>query len=211
MPRHNRVTPSGAIIATPERGMFMGNRGVLHDEKGIIRRPWQVRRWLLCLTEFRGRSRIVMTPNRYTELFFLDEATGLAAGHRPCYECQRGRFQDFRDAWTAGNPGPPGSTPPTAGALDDRLHAERVGPGRSKQTYRAKLDDLPGGVFVVVDGREGEACLVHGGSLLPWSPGGYLEGRPRPRGEEVSVLTPRSTVRAIRSGFVPVVHSTAGT
>src|SRR3954453_2972411 len=103
MPRQNRVTPLGEIVATPERGSMMGNRGVLHDEGGRIRRPWQVRRWLICLLEFKGRHRTVMTPNRYTELFFLDEATGLAAGHRPCAECRRARFRAFRDAWAAGD------------------------------------------------------------------------------------------------------------
>src|SRR5262245_2769345 len=99
MPRQNRVTPFGEIIATPERGTFMGNRGVLDDETGKIRRTWQVRRWLLCVLEFRGRHRTVMTPGHYTELFFLDEATGLAAGHRPCFECRRDRFRAFQEAW----------------------------------------------------------------------------------------------------------------
>src|SRR6516162_4221037 len=103
MPRQNRVTPFGAIIATPERGTFMGNRGILHDDGGRIRRPWQVKRWLLCLLEFRRRKRTVMTPHRYTELFFLDEATGLAAGHRPCAECRHRRYRAFRDAWKLAN------------------------------------------------------------------------------------------------------------
>src|SRR5579883_3295915 len=115
MPRRNRVTPSGEIIATPERGTMMGNRGILHDPEGCIRRPWQVKRWLLCVLEFRGRHRTVMAPNRYTELFFLDEATGLAAGHRPCFECRRGRFLAFRDAWAAGNSARPHAKPIAAG------------------------------------------------------------------------------------------------
>lgn len=89
MPRQNRVNPFGEIIATPERGTFMGNRGVLHDEEGRVRRKWKVKRWIVCVLEFRGRKRKVMTPRRYTELFFLDEATALAAGHRPCAECRR--------------------------------------------------------------------------------------------------------------------------
>src|SRR5579862_4725513 len=106
----------------------MGNRGVLHDETGRIRRPWQVKRWLLCLLEFRGRKRTVMTPNRYTELFFLDEVTGLAAGHRPCFECRRGRFHAFVTAW----PKTPNSLSPTASVIDDQLHIQRVSPGRKK-------------------------------------------------------------------------------
>ena len=115
MPRRNRVTPLGEIVAVPERGTYFGNRGVLHDEGGRIRRPWQVRRWLICLLEFKGRHRAVMTPNRYTELFFLDEATGLAAGHRPCAECRRARFLAFRDAWAAGNHGTIWSRPDPGG------------------------------------------------------------------------------------------------
>src|SRR3954453_21355004 len=103
MPRGNRVTPFGATRPAPERGTMMGNRGVLHDAEGRIRRPWRLRRWLLCRLEFNGRRRTVMTPDRWTELFFLDEATGLAAGHRPCYECRRRRFLAFRDAWTSGD------------------------------------------------------------------------------------------------------------
>ena len=96
MPRQNRVTPFGELIAISERGTLMGNRGVLHDEAGTIRRVWQLKRWILCVLMFKDRNRVVMSPGRYTELFFLDEATGLAAGHRPCAECQRARFLAFR-------------------------------------------------------------------------------------------------------------------
>jgi hypothetical protein len=209
MPRSNRVTPFGEVVADPERGTVMGNRGVLHDAWGRIRRPWQVKRWLICRLEFKGRHRAVMTPNRYTELFFLDEVTALAAGHRPCFECRRARFLAFRDAWAAGNYG---AVPPEtvkAGTIDDRLHAERVGPGRTKQTFTANPDDLPDGVFVMSGGAIGGAHLLRGEDLLAWSPGGYTGRRPRPRGEEVSVLTPSSTVAAIRAGYEPGVHPTA--
>ncbi len=209
MPRRNRVTPFGEIVAVPERGTMMGNRGILHDADGRIRRPWQVKRWLLCVLEFHGRHRTVMAPNRYTELFFLDEATGLAAGHRPCFECRRSRFLAFRAAWAAGNRGLLGPEPIRADDLDDRLHAERVGPDRSKRTERANLDDLPDGVFVNLGGPEGDTCLIWGNEQLVWSPGGYRERRRRPRGEVVSVLTPRSTVAAIRAGYVPEVHHSA--
>jgi hypothetical protein len=209
MPRRNRVTPFGEIVAMPERGTMMGNRGILHDADGRIRRPWLVKRWLLCVLEFNGRHRTVMTPNRYTELFFLDEATGLAAGHRPCFECRRGRFLAFRDAWAAGNGSTIGPEPIKADMIDDRLHAERVGPDRSKRTHRANLDDLPDGVFVNFGGQDGDACLIRGDELLAWSPGGYRERQRRLRGEVVTVLTPGSTVQAIRSGYVPEIHPSA--
>jgi len=209
MSRRNRVTPFGEIVAVPERGTMMGNRGILHDAEGRIRRPWQIKRWLVCVLEFKGRHRTVMAPNRYTELFFLDEATSLAAGHRPCAECRHGRFLAFRDAWAAGNHQTIGSDPIRVGVIDNRLHAERVGPARSKRTDRANLDDLPDGVFVILGGRDGGACLIWGDELLAWSPGGYQERQRRPRGEVVTVLTPGSTVSAIRSGYVPEIHPSA--
>jgi hypothetical protein len=202
MPRQNRVTPFGDLIATPERGTFMGNRGVLHDAAGQIRRAWQVKRWLVCVLEFRGRRRAVMTPGHYTELFFLDEATALAAGHRPCAECRHGRFLAFCDAWRKA---PGAARRPTAAEIDNRLHAERLAPGRSKRTYAAALDELPDGVFVTVPAWGEQAYLVWGDHLRAWSPGGYGKRRPRPRGVSVRVLTPPSTVAAIGAGYVPEV------
>lgn len=209
MPNQNRVTPIGEIVAVPERGTMMGNRGRLHDGDGRIRRPWQVKRWLICLLEFHGRHRQVMAPDRYTELFFLDEATALAAGHRPCFECRRARFLAYRDAWAAGNCQikPPDRV--RVAMIDDRLHEERMGPGRSKGTFRANLDELPDGVFVTLDSRVEEAHLIWRDRLLAWSPGGYTGRGSRPRAEEVSVLTPGSTVAAIRAGYEPEVHPSA--
>jgi hypothetical protein len=209
MPRTNRVTPFGEIVTVPERGTMMGNRGIIHDADGRILRPWALKRWLVCVLEFKGRHRTVMTPNRYTELFFLDEATSLAAGHRPCAECQHGRYLAYRDAWAVGNQAMLGPEPIRADTIDDRLHAERTGPNRSKRTGRAKLDDLPDGVFVTVDGRDSAACLILGDELLAWSPAGYRERVRKPRGEIVKVLNPDSTVNAIRSGYVPEIHQSA--
>jgi hypothetical protein len=210
MPRQNRVTPFGEIVAVPERGTMMGNRGVVHDAAGTIRRPWQLKRWILCLTEFKGRQRTVMSPGRWTELFFLDEATGLAAGHRPCAECRRVHFRAFQSAWAAGNPGTAADRVPEAGAIDEQLHAERVGPGRAKVRFAADLDELPDGVFVTLDEKDdGPAYLFWRGALFAWSPGGYGARRPRPAGARVSVLTPASTVAAIRAGYAPEVHPSA--
>jgi hypothetical protein len=208
MPRQNRVTPSGDLVAVPERGSVMGNRGCLHDGGGHIRRAWQLRRWIACVLAFKGRRRRVMAPGRYTELFFLDEATALAAGHRPCAECRRGRFDAFRRAW-ATHAGTGGSPPPTAPEIDDLLHAERVAPDGSKRTHPADLDELPDSVFVRLPGREADACLVWGGGLLVWSAGGYSARLPRPTGVGVRVLTPPSTVGAIRAGYAPGLHPSA--
>jgi len=139
MPRQNRVTPFGSIIAIPERGTFMGNRGVLHNAEGHIRRAWQVKRWIVCVLEFRGRKRTVMTPNSYTELFFLDEATALAAGHRPCAECRHSRFLDFCNAWRSGHPKADSLHRPTADEIDNRLHTERLTADRSKRLFPEEL------------------------------------------------------------------------
>jgi hypothetical protein len=209
VPRQNRVNPFGEIIATPERGTFLGNRGVLHNDQGHVKRAWQVKRWLVCVLEFRGRKRTVMTPNRYTELFFLDEATALAAGHRPCAECRHARFLDFCNAWKAAYPTDGGLQRPTADEIDNRLHAERVAAERSKRSFAAAIDALPNGVFVTLKASGEQAYLVWGDCLLAWSPGGYLECRPRPKDETVSILTPLSTVAAIQAGYIPEIHGSA--
>jgi hypothetical protein len=209
VPRQNRVTPFGEIVATPERGTLLGNRGVLHDAEGHIKRAWQFKRWLVCVLEFRGRMRQVTTPGRYTELFFLDEATALAAGHRPCAECRHSRFLDFCNAWKAAYPADGTLTRPTAPLIDDRLHAERIASDRSKRTFMAALDELPDGVFVSVAAWGEQAYLVWGDRLLVWSLGGYGKGRQRPRGLEAEVLTPESTVATIRAGYIPEIHPSA--
>jgi hypothetical protein len=163
----------------------------------------------VCVLEFRGRKRRVMTPNRYTELFFLDEATALAAGHRPCAECRHSRFLDFCKAWKVLHPGRGGPERPTANEIDIRLQTERVTANHSKCSYTAGLDELSDGVFVAVDAWEELAYLVWGDYLFEWSPGGYRVRRPRPKGKSVRVrvLTPKSTVEAIRAGYIPEVHA----
>lgn len=203
MPRQNRVNPLGEIVAVPDRGLFMGNRGCLHDAEGMIRRPWQLERWIICLLEFKGRKRTVMTPGHYTELFFLDESTALAAGHRPCAECRRERFNAFRRALAAGTEG---ESLLSAVEIDRRLHAQRVAPDCSKRTYTANLDELPDGVFVLLPGVERTSYLVLGDTLLAWTAGGYTDRVDRPRATAVEVLTPELKVRAIRGGYVPELH-----
>jgi hypothetical protein len=209
MPKQNRVDPFGHMIATPARGTFMGNRGILHDADGRIQRAWQCKRWLVCVLEFRGRKREVMSPGHYTELFFLDEATALAAGHRPCAECRHRRFLDFCQAWKAAHSPKSATSRPTADEIDQRLHAKRLAPDGAKLTHVANLDDLPDGVFVTVAAWGEQPFLVKGTQLLLWSPDGYGEWRKRPKGKEVTVLTPPSTVRAIRAGYMPEIQTPA--
>lgn len=201
MPLANRVTPHGEIVAVAGRGLFMGNRGILHDGQRRIVRHAAGRRWITCLTSFRGRRRSVMRPGSYTELFFLDEAVALAAGHRPCAECRHADYQRFREAWARCFP-PSGVS---ADAIDRRLHADRSPGPRVRRTYVDQARHLPDGTYVEVDGR---AWLRWGGSMLAWSPTGYVEERPL-SAADVIVLTPRCTVDVIRAGYRAVVHPSA--
>ena len=200
-------------MADRARGTLFGNRGCLHDAEGTIRRFHQGQRWIFCLLEFKGRRRELMRPGRYTELFFLDEATAFAAGHRPCAECMRGRFNEFRKAW-AGVGSAEAEPTPSATELDRALHRERSGPRRAKATFGARLEELPDGVMVVPrSGRDGERStprLLWQGLTWRWSLAGYTDADPALPDAEVDVLTPRSTVRTFAAGFRPVVALDAG-
>ncbi|MGD9803007.1 MAG: hypothetical protein AB7E81_12405 [Hyphomicrobiaceae bacterium] len=206
MPLQNRVTPEGEIVTHPGRGMMMGNRGgALHDEyRTLGRRRWVSRQWICCVLSFNDRHRQVMTPNRYTELFFLDEATALAAGHRPCFECRRKDSLRFATIWAAVLGG---SGRATAPEMDKVLHPERVDSAGKKVTYRAPLDALPDGTFVRFDQRP---HLVVAGDLYPWSPEGYEQRRSLDGIAIVEVLTPRSIVAVLQGGFVPGLHPSLG-
>ena len=201
-PLRNRVTPSGELIATASRGTMYGNRGVLHNDSLALVRRYQVRRWLVCVLEFRGRRRPLLRPGRYTELFFLDEAVALAAGHRPCAECRYAAYQSFRTAWTAALALP---AKPAADDIDRVLHEERGLAGGARVTYPAPLLELPDGVFIAIDG---ESWLVHDGGLRRWTTAGYADRIDRFDGP-AAVLTPRSTVAAIRAGYRPLLHPSA--
>ena len=205
MPHQNRVTPDNLIISTPARGMFMGNRGCLHDDVGKIRRSHANRRWIICVLEFKNRKRALMQPGRYTELFFLDEATALAAGHRPCAECQRERYTLFRRLWAEMH----SVAHVSADELDAVLHAERLNADGSKRPYRAALAGLPDGVIVRLDQHPDADYLVLGDRLLRWTSFGYIEPIPRPVDANVTVLTPPSTVKVLAAGYRPVIHSNA--
>jgi len=204
-PLRNRVTPAGELIATTHRGTMYGNRGVLHNDDLALVRRYQVRRWLVCVLEFRGRRRPVMRPRRYTELFFLDEAVALAAGHRPCAECRHAAYQSFRTAWAAALTLP---AKPAADDIDRVLHRERRLAGGARVTYPALLSELPDGVFIA---RDGEPWLVNDGGLRRWTLAGYTDRIDRFDGP-AAVLTPRATVAAIRAGYRPLLHpSVSGT
>ncbi|WP_075770191.1 hypothetical protein [Aerophototrophica crusticola] len=208
MPLQNRVTPFGHIIAHPARGLFMGNRGRLHDDRQTLAsQGWRSRLWITCLTSFKDRRRPLMRPGHYTELFFLDEATALAAGHRPCAECRRADYRAFRDAITTALALP---APPRAADLDRLLHAARIDPAtRQRRTWRADLSTLPPGTMVVRDGQPDTAWLLGPTGPCPWSPDGY--GPAQGFTGAVTVLTPEPTVAALRQGYRPVLHPTAMT
>ena len=202
MPLQNRVTPTGEIIATPHRGMFTGNRGIIHDPKTkTLTRRWASRAWLTCACEFRGRRRAVMGGRSWTELFFLDEATALAAGHRPCFYCRRDDANRFRAAWEQGN----GVASLSARELDATLHRERLDGGR-KRRHELPMppQQLPDGAML----QEGaQIHLMVQGRALAWTPGGYREADTAFEG--ALLLTPPSTLRALAAGYRPVLHPSA--
>ncbi len=202
MPLQNRVTPFGELIATPARGTLMGNRGgrIHTDDKKLTSRRWASRQWICCVLDFRGRQRDVW-GRYYTELFFLDEVTAFAAGHRPCFECRRKDAMRFAGLF-AGK-----KKRASATAMDDILHAERLD-GKSKRTQRRALDALPDGAMIA---RDGEAFALRGKHLLRWTPAGYTQAKPRPRGIEVDVLTPPSILAVLARGYAPLWHESANT
>jgi hypothetical protein len=203
MPRQNRVTPLGEVIADPARGLVYGNRGCLHDETGRIRRRYNGKRWIACRLEFRGWHREpLMQPGRFTELFFLDEATAFAAGHRPCALCRREDYDRFVAIWRRIHPEQTG-----ADAIDAQLHGERVDPATRAQLHHEEgLDDLPDGAFILLDGVP---RLVLGPRMFRWTPAGYRDAAPRPSRGRAVVITPRSSVEVLRTGWnstVPLLH-----
>lgn len=201
MPLRNRVTPLGEFIDAG-RGLVYGNRGCLHDADGQLRRTYQVKRWIACRLEFRGWKRErLLQPGRFTELFFLDEATAFAAGHRPCALCRHTDYQRFTELWSRLHP----DDAPRAEAIDARLHAERVEGKRDQRVHRAPFDDLPDGAFVLFDQLP---FIVWGRRLRRWTPAGYASSVRRPAGD-ASVVTPPSLVAVLRDGWcgdVPLVH-----
>lgn len=200
MPLQNRVTPFGDLIAVPDRGEMFGNRGgCFHDPdtKSLGRRRWASRQWIICTLSFKGRQRSVWGRG-YTELFFLDEVTALAAGHRPCFECRRAAALSYAAAFDPKSP-----DRPRAPDIDRMLHRERLD-HRDKRLHRIETGRVPDGAMIEIDG---EAWAVRGDSLLSWSPAGYGARRPRPSGGTVAMLTPPGSARALGAGYRPIWHS----
>jgi hypothetical protein len=210
MPLQNRVTPFGEIIATPARGLFMGNRGRLHDDRRVLHRQHSSEtRWLVCVTEFRGRKRVPMSPRMYTELFFLDEATALAAGHRPCAECRNAAYRTFKELWIRANRSHADQSPAlSAQEIDLQLQSERMDAAGTKRSHPSACKSLPDGVIVTL-ADEPDAYLLWKRALMRWTPSGYDERRGSEPTTVVNVLTPPSIVRTIAAGYVPAVHPSA--
>jgi len=203
MPLQNRVDPFGELLVTPARGLFMGNRGGrFHtDARTLTTRRWVSRQWICCVTRFKQRQRQVW-GRFYTELFFLDEPTALAAGHRPCFECRRKDAEAFAEYWRQAQKL---RVRPRAGAMDEVLHRERLN-GKVKRRHRRGVEGLPDGAFVALDGA---AFAVHGDALLRWTAAGYDRCMPRPRGIVVDVLTPPAILDVLSAGYQPHWHPSA--
>jgi hypothetical protein len=203
MSLQNRVTPFGDIAATSERGTFTGNRGIIHNPltKTLLNKRWSNPAWIICVCDFRGRRRDVMATRSWTELFFLDEATAFAAGHRPCFYCRRDNASAFRAAWQEGN----GVSRVKASEIDAVLHRERLD-GRAKRLHalHCAIAELPDGAMVAA---EGESYLIVQGRALRWSFSGYCEVSAMP--SNPLLLTPPSTVRTLAAGYQPILHPSA--
>jgi hypothetical protein len=198
MPLQNRVLATGEIVAHPARGLFMGNRGILHDDRRrLTRARWRHKAWIICELKHKDWHRPVMAPGNYTELFFLDEAVALAAGHRPCKLCRRDAYLAYADAL-----GHTGAAPD----LDACLHAERAVPRRFIQRrHAAPIDSLPDGAILF----DGMPKLVLEDRVRPVTPNGYGAPEPRPGARQVTLLTPPTSLAALRNGFSPVLHPSA--
>ena len=205
MPLQNRVTPFGEIVAIPQRGMFAGNRGIIHDPatRTLLNRRWASKAWLVCLCEYKDRWRPVMGRRSWTELFFLDEAVALAAGHRPCFFCRCQAAEAFRDAWAQAR----AAKLPRAAEMDAVLHAERLDRGRKRlHSLPADVDELPDGTVIAV---AGEAYTLMQGRAFRWTARGYEGPAEIPRAN--ALLTPPSTVGALSAGYRPVLHPSVDT
>ena len=195
----NRVDPLGRFIKTNARGAWMGNRGVIHTDKEIVK-SFKHKAWIICVLEFKGRKREVMSPDRWTELFFLDEATAFAAGHRPCFECRRDDANNFKSCWIKGNPGYAFTMKTSIQHIDEIIHRERIDSAQQKITHPRTAHSIPHGTFIL---RNDDAYLFSNNKLYRWTPFGYEAGIDVQPDAMLTVLTPASIVNAFRAGYVP--------
>ena len=203
MALQNRVAPTGEIVATSERGMLMGNRGgAMHNENKELVSLSKSRRWITCRLQFKGRKRELMSPGLYTELFFLDEATAFSAGHRPCAECRRERFNEFKTKWLEANAESLDGSFKSVEQIDKVMHSQRI-QNNEKVTFEAPCNTLPDGTMISIDG---ETYLVWEGKLYLWSFAGYPPSQKSIDEKNVTVLTPKAYVKMFELGFRPVVH-----
>jgi hypothetical protein len=201
-PARSRVTPLGDIEAIPLRGAWTGNRGIIHSGREIVR-SHASDLWITCLLEFRGRWREQWQPGHFTFLYFHDEAVSFAAGHRPCAECRRNDYNAYRRAWAEGL----GVDLPSAKLINRQLHGERLVRGtRRRRIHEAPWGELPDGAFVLLDGSP---AVVAGGHLSEWTRAGYAARRPRPARGVAEVITPPSTVAALRAGYTVQIDDAA--
>lgn len=201
----NRVTPHGEIITTPERGMFMGNRGRIHDAHKQITKKWARNTWVTCSLLFNNRHREIMSSESYTELFFLDEVTSLAAGHRPCGTCRNEDSKRFKSLWLSSNPILAAISGTSMAKIDKELHSERVDSNRKKKVWFTTIGELPDGTMIE---QENLPKLIWKGYLYNWTSGGYTEHQILQPGMNVKVLTPPSFVNVLKMGYIPMVHPT---
>jgi hypothetical protein len=198
----NRVDPLGNFIKTTARGVWMGNRGVIHNEQKEITHPFKHKAWITCVLDFKGRHRMVMTPNRWTELFFLDEATAFAAGHRPCFECRREDAKKFKASWIEGNPGYNFTMSTSINRIDEIIHRERIDDQKKKVLHQRHSSSLPEGTFILLNQ---DPYVTINGQLVRWTPFGYEERCDIPTKTSLDVITPVSIVNAFLVGYKPQV------
>jgi hypothetical protein len=197
----NRVDPLGRFIKTSARGSWMGNRGVIHKHKQITK-MFKHKAWITCTLEFKGRKRTVMTPGRWTELFFLDEATAFSAGHRPCFECRKDDAQRFKSCWIKGNPTHDFSMTTSINKIDEIIHGERIDNEKNKVIHQRISSDIPEGTFILMNN---DPYVFTKGRLYRWTAFGYTDSIAVPEASILTILTPHSVVNAFRAGYVPQI------
>jgi hypothetical protein len=198
----NRVDPFGQIISTSARGLWLGNRGVIHNDDKQIIKAFKHKAWIICALQFKGRKRMLMMPNRWTELFFLDEATAFAAGHRPCFECRKEDARRFKLSWVNGNASYGFTMKTSINEIDEIIHRERIDTEKKKVMHERPLSEIPDGTFILINDHP---HLLYKAHFHKWSPFGYEESFPARDPSSLTVLTPNSIINAFSAGYIPQI------